>query len=543
MYVDYRSFMAALMTLTLAVSSVTGSEPTDVGLNTGPNNVSGADASQLDAASPGSARQSAVSEQSVVIAAASTALPAERPNILFAIADDWGFPHASIYGDPVVKTPNFDRIAREGVLFNHAFVSSPSCTPSRGAILAGKFHWALKGAANLWCEFPDEFATYPELLQKDGYFTGSQGKGWGPGKTETAGRNLAGKRYANFDAFLKQRPDGTPFCYWLGTSDPHRPFKAGSGRAAGMDLAEIDVPGCFPDSEIVRSDIADYYFEVQRFDALVGRALKSLENAGELGRTIVVMTSDHGMPFPRCKSNLYDSGARVPLAIRYGDGFPGGRVVDDFVSLVDVAPMFLEVSGATPRLDEEQRLRSDDVLLPILQSHKSGYVMGKRRRSMIHGKERHVPSQEAPDMGGYPSRAIRTPDYLLIRNYRPDRWPNGTPNYEDAAIKGAWYADTDNGPTKTYMVEQRAKDAIHRKLYDAAFAKRPKVELYDLSKDPHQLINVAEESGYRNVVENLSEKLTAELKRSGDPRETGENIDFDAFPYLGGAPKFPGKRK
>lgn len=467
----------------------------------------------------------------------------KRPNILFAIADDWGHSHAGAYGDAVVKTPAFDRIAREGVLFNHAFVSSPSCTPSRGAILTGKFHWQLKGAANLWSVFPDEFTTYPERLKKEGYFTGHQGKAWGPGKAETAGRKLAGKRFRDFDQFLKSRPDKTPFCYWLGTSDPHRPFKAGSGKASGMDLSKIRVPGFFPDSETIRGDIADYYVEVQRFDALVGKALKSLEGAGELDNTIIVMTSDHGMPFPRCKSNLYDSGVRVPLAIRYGAGFPRGRTVDDFVSLVDLAPLFLEVGGVLPPLDEEGRKEEDRVLLSILKSSKTGFVLGRHRRGMVFGKERHVPAQEAPDKGGYPSRGLRSKGFLFIRNYRPDRWPNGTPNYKKAAVPGAWYADTDNGPTKAYMINNRDKNAIHRKLYNAAFAKRPAVELYDLSEDPYQLNNVAKDPKYGAAVQVMSNRLNMELKKRGDPRATGEKIDFDAFPYLGGAPKFPGLKK
>ena len=459
---------------------------------------------------------------------------ADRPNILFAFADDWGL-HASAYGDPVVKTPNFDRLAREGMLFQNAFISSPSCTPSRGAVLTGKYHWELKGAANLWSVWPDEFTTYPEILKERGYFTGVSGKGWGPGRTATRGRQIEGKRFPGFQQFLKERPDDLPFCYWLGTSDPHRPFKAGSGKAAGMDLSQITVPACFPDSETVRSDIADYYVEVQRFDSLVGRAIASLEAIDELDNTIIVMSSDHGMPFPRCKSNLYDSGAQVPLAIRFGSAIrTPGRTVQDFVSLVDLAPTFLEVAG----LDVPETVTGRS-LLPILTSDKAPNVEGDRS-SVIFGKERHVPSQEKPDMGGYPSRALRTHEYLLIRNYKPERWPNGTPDYKNAAIPGAWYADTDNGPTKTYMVENRDKDDTHRLLYGLSFAKRPGVELYDLKKDPGQLTNVSGDEAYADVLARLTRQMNAKLKDAGDPRANGSGDLFDEFPYLGGAPKFPG---
>ncbi len=458
----------------------------------------------------------------------------ERPNILFAIADDWGWPHASAYGDAVVKTPTFDRLAREGALFRHAYISSPSCTPSRGAALTGQWHWRLEAAGNLWSVFPDKFATYPEILQADGYEVGLTGKGWGPGRTETADRQLTGKRCRNFQAFLQTRQADKPFCFWLGTSDPHRPFKRGSGKGSGMDVDKVHLFGCFPDSPEVRGDVADYYFEVQRFDGLVGAALKSLEEIGELDNTIVLMTGDHGMPFPRCKGNVYDSGARVPLAIRWPARMKPGRVVHDFVSFTDFAPTFLEAAGLKPPADMTGRS-----LMNVMTSEKSGFVDPARDFVLI-GKERHCPGQEQPDMGGYPCRAIRTQDFLYIRNYRPDRWPAGTPNHEKATIKNAWLADCDNGPTKTYMVDNRDKDEAHREFYELAFGKRHAEELYDLKKDPEQLKNVTADPEYDKIRRQLSDQLTGQLKETGDPRELGGGEKFDEYPYLGGAPKYPG---
>lgn len=458
----------------------------------------------------------------------------ERPNILFAIADDWSWPHAGAYGDPVVKTPTFDRLAREGILFQHAFVSSPSCTPSRGAILTGQWHWRLGAAGNLWSIFPDEITTYAEILEQRGYATGSTGKAWGPGRPETPGRALAGKRYRNFQDFLANRPKDKPFCFWLGSSDPHRPYKAGSGAAAGIELDKIRVPACFPDAPEVRSDIADYFVEVQRFDRLVGQALEALEQIGEGDDTIVVMTSDNGMPFPRCKSNLYDMGVRMPLAIRWPARAPAGRVVDDFVSFVDFAPTFLAAAG----IEIPQEMTGRD-LIGVLTSDQSGRV-DPSRDFTVFGKERHCPAQEAPDMGGYPCRAIRTDDYLYIRNFRPDRWPAGTPHHERAVIPGAWFGDCDNGPTKSYMVDNKDRDAHHRRLYDLAFGKRPAEELYDLTKDPDQLTNVADDPQYKAVKERLAKQLTGILRSTQDPRVVG-GLDFDAFPYLGGAPKYPNR--
>ena len=453
----------------------------------------------------------------------------ERPNILLAVADDWGWPHAGAHADPVVKTPTFDRLAREGILFDHAYVSSPSCTSSRAALLTGQLHWRLEESANLWSTLQAKFPVYPELLEKAGYFVGYQGKGWGPGRIEPGGRtrNPAGKQFKSFTEFLEKRPADQPFCYWYGTSDPHRPYERGSGKAAGMDLDAIRLPACFPDSPEIRGDVADYYFEVQRFDTEVGKVLTELERRNELDNTILVMTGDHGMPFPRSKANLYDTGTRVPLAIRHPGLISGGRRSDDLVSLTDLAPTFLELAGVP--VPETMTGRS---LLNILESRELGRI-DPDRDFVLTGKERHEPAQEAPDGGGTPMRAIRTHDYLYIKNFRPDRWPAGTPNYERAFVPGTWLGDVDNGPTKFYMVDHRDQDDLHRRLYDLAFAKRPAGELYDLGTDPDQLQNVADDPDYLSIREQLSEQLLRELRLTLDPRVLGGGDQIDAYPYYG----------
>lgn len=169
------------------------------------------------------------------------------PNILLAIADDWGFPDAGAYGNRVVKTPTFNRLAREGVLFTHAFVSSPSCTPSRGALLTGQHFWRLGHGANLWSTLPADLTTYTDLLEAKGYHVGFTRKGWGPGELGERKRNPAGKEFKDFAEFLRRRPDGKPFCFWFGSLDPHRPYDLGSGEQSGIDLAKIDVPAALPD--------------------------------------------------------------------------------------------------------------------------------------------------------------------------------------------------------------------------------------------------------------------------------------------------------
>lgn len=473
----------------------------------------------------------------LALSSALHAAQTQRPNVLFAIADDWGR-HAGAYGTPQAQTPAFDRVAREGLLCERAFCTSPSCTPSRGAILTGQWHWRLEAGANLHCVFPDKFRSYPEILGQNGYFCGVTAKGWGPGRMETRGREIAGPRFASFDQFLSQRPEGQPFCFWLGSEDPHRPFDEGTGRAGGFDPGKVQVPACFPDCETVRSDIADYLFEVRRFDAKVGAALTALEKAGELDNTIVIITSDHGMAFPRGKSNLYDLGTNVPLAIRWPGIVQPGRVTGDLISLQDIAPTILEAAGVS--VPAEMTGRS---LMTVLRSPKSGRVDEARSFTLI-GKERHVPSQPAPDMGGYPCRGLRTERFLYIRNFRPDRWPNGSGDYEKSAVPGAWYADTDNGATKSYLVEQMDRDAAHRRAYDLCFAKRPAEELYDLELDPEQVSNVADDPRYLETKSQLANQLAEELKASGDPRSLGEGDEFfDKHPYLGDGPKHPNWKK
>ena len=411
-----------------------------------------------------------------------------RPNIVLAIADDWGWPHASAYGDAVVRTPTFDRLAREGVLLAHSFVSSPSCTPSRGAILTGQQFYRLGAGGNLHCEWPaGKFAEYPKLLADAGYRVGTYRKSWGPGRG-----NPAGPKFKSVDAFFAARAAGKPFCFWFGSSDPHRPYEQDSGEKAGLDLAKVHLYPQFPNAAIVRGDVADYYLEIQRFDREVGELLAKLAAMGELDNTLVVMTSDHGMPFPRGKTNLYDCGVHVPMAIRWPTRVPGGRTVTDFVSHTDLAPTFLAVAGI--EVPAQMTGRS---LMPILESDKSGRVDPARDHVLV-GRERHVQAQEAPESGGYPMRAIRSDDFLYIRNFKPERWPSGTPDPSKAFKPDAWLADCDNGPTKRYLYEHRDEPGV-REQYEICFGKRPAEELYDLRTDPDQMKNVAGDAAFADV--------------------------------------------
>ena len=452
-----------------------------------------------------------------------------RPNILFCIADDWGWPHAGAYGDPVVNTDAFDSVARNGVLFDYAYVSSPSCTPSRGAILTGQYHWRLKENANLWSTLDVNIPVYPLLLEDAGYHVGYWRKSWGPGNIKVGGYTdsyPAGKNYPKgFKQFLDAKPADKPFCFWLGASDPHRGYKKGSGKDSGMDLSKVPVPGFYPDAEEIRSDIADYYFEVQRFNRDCAEAIKLLEQTNQLENTMVVITGDNGIPFPRCKSNIYDMGVRMPMAIQWPAKIKGGRRVKDFMSLTDLAPTFLQIAGV--KAPEQMTGRS---LLPTLLADNNGLV-DKSRDHVIFGKERHVPAQLAPSLDGYPCRGVRTDDFIYIRNLKPQRWPAGVP--DGATHPMNTFPDCDNGPTKQYLIDNKDNPKV-KPFYDLSFAKRPAEELYDMKKDPDQLNNLAADPKYKKTKAKLSALLTKELKKTADPRIIGGGEKFDQYPYRAG---------
>jgi arylsulfatase A-like enzyme len=453
----------------------------------------------------------------------------DRPNIVLAIADDWSWPHASIAGEPVIRTPTFDQIAREGVLFRNAFVTAPSCTASRGALLTGQWHWRLQEGCNLWSTLPARFAVYTDLLEQAGYYVGYSGKGWSPG-SETAGgrkRNPAGKRYQNFGEFLQARPAGQPFCFWFGSHDPHRPYEWKSGMQSGMKPEDARIPPCLPDTPDVRTDLCDYFAEVQRFDQDLGKIVARLRRAGELDRTLIAVTGDNGLPFPRCKANLYATGTHVPLAMRWGsrlaksaDAEP--RVIDDLVSLSDLAPTFLEAAGLKPHAEMTGRS-----LMQLITSKPDPAAIPQRDHVLL-GMERHAWARAGGL--GYPMRAIRTRDFLYIRNFAPDRWPAGDPENIPDAFPGVPFADIDASPTKDVLLKRRNDPSMAR-LFELACGRRPAEELYDLRRDPEELKNVAGDPAYAEVQQKLVATLMAELKQTKDPRVLGKGDEFDKYPF------------
>ncbi len=477
--------------------------------------------------------------------------PARRPNILIAISDDQSFPHASAYGSRFVETPAFDRVAEQGILFMNAWASSPGCSPSRAALLTGRYPWQIEEAGTHASSFPRKYVVFPDLLEDAGYWVGHTGKGWGPGDWEISGRarNPAGPAFneerldpphahmsnidyaANFAAFLRERPDGAPFYFWYGSSEPHRAYERGIGLAAGKRLEDVTVPSYLPDTPEVRADLLDYAVEIEWFDRHLGRMIALLEEAGELDDTLVIVTSDQGMPFPRAKATLYEDGLHVPLAVRWPRRVPGGRVVEDLVNLIDLAPTVLEAAGLRPESAYPMSARS---ILSILESTDGGMV-DPSRDAAFAGRERHSSSRW--NNLGYPQRAIRTHQYLYIRNFAPDRWPAGAPRRieDDGTLTPmhSAYHDIDAAPTLEVMT-RNADDPLLNRYLHLAVGKRPAEELFDVIRDPGCVRNLALDPAYEPVVRALRNRLESFLRETGDPWALGDGQAFERFPRLRG---------
>jgi len=506
--------------------------------------------------------------------------PVKRPNILFVFADDWGR-YASCYKgldgrstlNDIVQTPNVDRVAKDGVLFRNAFVNAPSCTPCRSSLLSGRYFFNCdRGAILNGAVWNDSIPSYPLMLRDAGYTIGKSYKVWGPGTPIDA--PFGGQKYAfekhgslpqhfsinatpmvnsglsvaaarqkileqvrgNFDDFLSSTEKGKPWHYFFGPVTTHRKWVKGSGKklwGIEPDSLKGKLPKFLPDVPEVREDIADYLGECQAVDSYVGVLLKRLEESGEADRTIIVLSGDHGMPgVTSGKCNLYDMGVSIPLIIRMPEG-KGGRIVDDFVRLPDLAPTFLEIGGI--KLPDNLYGRS---LLPLLLSDKSGTI-DPTRNWVITGRERHVASAREGNLP-YPMRSLRTPDYVYVHNFEPDRWPMGspgaitpynTPNVEELEQNTfIAFADMDSSPTKAWLVEHRLLPQW-KWYYEIAFGKRPEVELYDVRKDPDMINNLAGIPKFAKIKKKLADQMIKELTRARDPRVVENPPRFERPPF------------
>jgi N-sulfoglucosamine sulfohydrolase len=445
----------------------------------------------------------------------------ELPNILFLIGDNWSYEHAGANGCSAVKTPVFDRIAREGMRFTNAFCPVPSCSPTRSCIVTGRMAHELEDAASLYSKFYAKFRLFTDLLQESGYHVGHMGKGWAPGNYLDYGRNESpcGKLYKDLEAFLEERDRDKPFFFWHGSMHTalHQ-FKKVDGSAVGIDPNQVRVPGYLPDDPLVRKEIADYLGAVQMMDAAFGESIATIDKLGELDNTVVVCLSDNGWQMPRGLANCHDSGTHVPLAVRWPGKIKPAIVSDAFIGLADLAPTFLEIAGLKPW--PEMTARSFvDVL--------SGASDVAGRDCVFLERERHANVRRG-DLG-YPCRCIRTKDFLYIQNLRPERWPAGDPEYYHSVGP---FGDIDSTRTKKWMMDNR-EDLKVSPFFHHCFEKRPSEELYELKTDPDQINNIAMHPNFTAIKSELKVKLSSWMSKTHDPRVDASTDIFDSYPYLG----------
>lgn len=502
----------------------------------------------------------------------------KRPNILIAISDDQSYAHTSFAGSKFVNTPGFDRIARSGIYFRNCWAGSPGSAPSRSSLVTGRYHWQNESSGQHASSWMKKYVPFVDVLEAGGYHTGHTGKGVGPfqyarneadslwriedaaGKTynsiqyrknesdsRTAG-GIGGTNYfANFRNFMGERTQGQPFYFWYGANEPHRAFEKDSWKRNGKDPAAVEVPGFLPDDKEIRGDLLDYAVEIEWFDMHLTKMINYLDSIGELENTIIIVTGDNGMSFPRAKANSYDYGVHVPLAISYPGGFPSNRIVDDPVSFADFAPTILELTGSS---SEKMLPMSGKSLVNILKSDKSG-VVDETKKYVFAGRERHSSSRW--NNMGFPQRSIRSEQYLLIWNMRPDLWPAGDPQALDLKTgkllpmygvdeKGIhhsdWaFTDVDAAPSKSFLIENREK---YPDLFDLSYGKRPEYELFDVKNDPFCFKNLAGNKEFAELEKEMKTELTNELKKSGDPRVVGPVTDiFETYERFSPIREFP----
>jgi arylsulfatase A-like enzyme len=470
------------------------------------------------------------------------AIGQNRPNILFCIADDASYPHFSANGSKWVNTPAFDRMAREGVLFSNCYTPNAKSAPSRACVLTGLYSWQLGAAGNHICQFPSDRMVVTDALEQNGYQVAFTGKGWAPGTAHTKDgelRRLNGTPFqnhtlippspqigkndytANFKEFLDQAKADTPWFFWLGFTEPHRAYKYGSGEELGGKAKDMidKVPLYWPDNEVIRTDMLDYAYEIEYLDKHLMAILNELEKRGLLDNTIVVFTSDNGMPFPRSKANDYEISNHMPLAVMWKNGIKNpGRTVTDYVNFVDFTPTFLEASRTEPE-KYGMSTPTGKSLFDVFNSGKSGTSTPTRDYTLL-GRERD--DYGRPKNQGYPIRAIIQDSLLYVNNMKPELLPAGNPE--------TGYLDVDGSPTKTEILNMK-RSGQNTWYFQLSFGQRPAEELYNLSVDKDCIINLVDNPLYSGKKERMKETLYRDLRRQNDPRMTGNGDVFDQYPF------------
>lgn len=449
-----------------------------------------------------------------------------RPNIVCIICDDVSAADIGCYGNRGIRTPHLDRLAARGLRFTRAYVTAPSCSPSRCSLLTSRYPHNLETAAELHGALPAGVPFLPTLLREAGYFTMQAGKAhFG---TLDGVQRVTGPAAAGFDfsgggepvpgkggyggeeqwlARLRSRPPDRPFFAWLASHDAHRIWDA--AEFAGRHRPEdVSVPSSLCDTPETRRDLAHYYDEIGRLDHHVGEVVEELEQQGVLADTMIVFLADHGRPFPRAKTHLYEEGVATPLIICPPASWAiPPAVVDALVSTLDLAPTWLELAGGT-RPTSFQGVS----LTPLLRDPTATVRDVVFAEQNWHNFPAHV-------------RLVREGDWAYLRN----AWP-------DLRLPGA--VDTFFTPSGEALRAAQAAGPLTPEQANAFWHPRPKEELYNLREDPTQACNLAtvpEAQGRLSALRALLDQWTRETGDTVPTRPTRPDTDLVTGKKLGPA--------
>lgn len=444
-----------------------------------------------------------------------TAFATEKPNIVVFIADDAGMDFGC-YGNKNIKTPNIDKLAAQGVRFEKAYLTSPQSSPSRTSMMTGMFAHTI-GTEDLHDPIDAETRMMPSYFREAGYFTGSMLKThWGPNGDRQFDRMIKGgylpnqgdlskEAFENYKSFIEESGD-RPFFLWVGFIDAHRPYNRDVCPQVNSPVS-IDVLPFLVDGEDTRRDLADYYDEITRLDSHVGKMLDVLEEQGKLDNTIVVFLSDNGRPFPRCKGSLYDSGIQTPLIFMWKGQFPAGKVHSNgLVSTIDLAATLLHFADV--EMDTCVYSRSFHELLYEPTKRGREYVFAERN---WHDTDEYI-------------RCVRSERFKLIFNAYYEL-PHGTAS--DLSTSLSWYE----------LKREQREGSLSQNQRQIFTAPRPMVEIYDLEKDPDELVNVADRLEYLEEGQRLGVKLVEWQKVTKDHpwwkrRRPDQNDRITGFPLF-----------
>jgi arylsulfatase A-like enzyme len=431
----------------------------------------------------------------MLVMAATPSLAQSPPNVIVFIADDAGM-DLGCYGYEGATTPNLDALAAEGLRFTQAFLTSPQCSPSRTSLLSGQFAHQI-GTEDLHTGIDSATTLLPSYLREAGYYAGMMLKA----HIGTHGTNQFDwydegfwpdyardgvwhqKAVRNLDTFLDQAGE-QPFFLWVGFVEPHRPYRETPlNRARRVnDPATVRVPPFLVDDDSTRQDLVEYYDEITRMDSLIGAMMQRLEARNLRENTVILFLSDNGMPFPRGKGTLYDSGIQTPLLISWPGHVPAGETYDSLTSLIDLAPTLIDLAGLPPV--DSLYGRSWRPLFDDLRTPGRDYIFAERN---WHNCDEHM-------------RAIRSDRFLMVMNSYI-ALPHGSPN--DVSSSPSWFSLKEAehlNPAQTWLFQ----------------APRPALELYDVQADPYQLHNLTGQAAYLDTAQVMVHQLIQWMQHSGD---------------------------